>query len=501
MRGLRVLMLFNSPIFLFAFLPATFAMFFLLARASAVLARAWLAAASLFFYAWWNPPYLLLLLFSAGVNYGIGLPLRRSGINPATRKLLLWCGIAFNLLVLGYFKYFAFLASIVTGYPPPLPGEGGILLPLAISFFTFQKIAFLADSYGGRIKDGTVLDYLLFVSFFPQLIAGPIVHYNEVVPQYRDPRIYRINADNVAEGLAVFLLGLAKKVVLADTLARYADAGFGSAAAGIELSLVVAWMATIAYALQLYFDFSGYSDMAVGLARMFNVKLPLNFDAPYQATNIIEFWRRWHMTLSRFLRDYVYIPLGGNRHGVARRYMNVMLTMVIGGIWHGAGWTFLLWGALHGLYLLVNHFWRARVGSLGMGRLGLAASCTVTLIAVLFAWVPFRAADLTTAIDIYRGMLGFNGAVLPNQILDLIPILRTCFEGMTVLPGMPDQTVMGFVDGCVLIALGIAVALAGRPVHRMTERARLVTIVLSFGFVVQKVIFSPDIAPFLYFQF
>ena len=494
-------MLFNSPIFLFAFLPLTFAVFFALARVSEIAARAWLAAASLFFYAWWNPPYLLLLLFSAGVNYGIGLKLRREDVTPDTRKALLAAGIAFNLLLLGYFKYFAFLMSIVTGLPPPHPGEGGILLPLAISFFTFQKIAFLVDTYQGRIKNGSLLNYLLFVSFFPQLIAGPIVHYNEVVPQYRDPRTYRLDADNVAEGLTVFLLGLAKKVVLADSLAPYADAGFGAAASGTEVSLVTAWIATAAYALQLYFDFSGYSDMAIGLARMFNVKLPLNFDAPYQAANIIEFWRRWHMTLSRFLRDYVYIPLGGNRRGPARRYVNVMLTMVIGGLWHGAGWTYVLWGALHGLYLLINHAWRAKVGAIGAGRVGVVAAHVATLTAVLFAWVLFRATDLTTAGNVYRGLLGFNGAYLPNQVLDLMPALRALFDGRVVLDGLPEATVMSFVDGCVLIALGAAVALLGRPIHRLSEKAKLVAIGLSFAFVVQEVIFAPGIAPFLYFQF
>ena len=310
--------------------------------------------------------YLLLLLFSAGVNYGIGLPLRRSDVDPATRKLLLWAGIAFNLLLLGYFKYFAFLASIVTGVDPPAPGEGGILLPLAISFFTFQKIAFLVDSYGGRIKDGTVLDYLLFVSFFPQLIAGPIVHYNEVVPQYRDSRIYRINADNVAEGLTIFLLGLAKKVVLADTLARYADAGFDNAACGdravagrrVDERRWPMRFSSISISPAIPTWRSGLRACSTSSCRSISTR-------PTKPSNIIEFWRRWHMTLSRFLRDYVYIPLGGNRHGVARRYVNVMLTMVIGGIWHGAGWTFLLWGALHGLYLLVNHSWRAQIGPLG----------------------------------------------------------------------------------------------------------------------------------------
>jgi len=327
-------MLFNSQVFLLAFLPAALAGFYVLAKLSPQLARIWLVSASLFFYAWWNPPYVFLLLGSALVNFALGRLLQGetgSLQSPVLRKATLVGGLTFNLVLLGYFKYFVFLlgtAADILGRPIAV---SGIVLPLAISFYTFQKIGYLVESYSGRIRDASFLNYLLFVSFFPQLIAGPIVRYDEVVPQFRDARTFRFYGPGFAEGLTIFLLGLAKKVVLADEFSRYADAGFAGAAAGHNISLAVAWISAIAYSLQIYFDFSGYSDMAVGLGRMFNVYLPVNFNSPYQADCIIDFWRRWHMTLSRFLRDYVYIPLGGNRRGSSRRYINVILTMVIGG--------------------------------------------------------------------------------------------------------------------------------------------------------------------------
>lgn len=476
-------MLFNSQIFLFAFLPITFAVFFLIGAWSTVGARLWLAAASLFFYAWWNPLYLILLLGSAAFNYAIGLRLQapEGARSAGSRKFLLCLGLAFNILLLGYFKYLAFLLSIVADISGARIEAGGILLPLAISFFTFQKIAYLVDSYYGKVRGLSFLDYILFVSFFPQLIAGPIVHYSEIVPQFREQRTYRVDAANLSDGLTIFLLGLAKKVVLADQFGSYADGVFRSAALGADPSFVVAWIGALAYTLQLYFDFSGYSDMAIGLARMFNVRLPLNFDSPYQAKSIIDFWRRWHMTLSRFLRDYVYIPLGGNRRGSWRRYANVLLTMVIGGLWHGAAWTFVLWGALHGLYLLVNHLWRALGGHRRGQGFGIVAQ-GATLLAVIVAWVLFRSQDLATAARLYRGMLGWNGMVLPEQILAFVPPLRAVFGGVGVLPGLADASVMGTVVAFAMLGLGFAIVLLAPNLHRMGPRARLAAIVLCFAF-------------------
>ncbi len=246
---------------------------------------------------------------------------------------------------------------------------------LAISFFTFQKIAYLVDSYLGKVKEKSFINYVLFAAFFPQLIAGPIVHYSEMFPQFKKPDTYHFQWPRFTDGLTLFLLGLAKKVVLADEFARYSDVVFNGAQAGAAITLVPAWVGALSYTLQLYFDFSGYSDMAIGLAKMFNIELPLNFWSPYKAGSIIEFWRRWHMTLSRFLRDYVYIPLGGNRGGPVRRYRNLLLTMLVGGIWHGAGWTYVIWGALHGVALAANRLWESRwfrprpqVAALSRGR-------------------------------------------------------------------------------------------------------------------------------------
>lgn len=495
-------MLFNSKIFLFAFLPVTLALFFIIGRTSILFARLWLIFASLFFYAWWNPPYVLLLLASATFNYWVGQTLQNDGLKKnGSRKLLLCFGLTFNVILLGYFKYFSFIIGIVTGLSGHKAADLDIVLPLAISFYTFQKVAYLVDSYLGKINEKSYLNYILFVSFFPQLIAGPIVHWSEVFPQFRDSRTYRVNGENVADGMTIFIIGLTKKVVLADEFARYANAGFNSAADGSVLTLVPAWLAALAYTLQLYFDFSGYSDMAIGLSRMFNVILPINFNSPYKATNIIEFWRRWHMTLSRFLRDYVYIPLGGNRAGLARRYANLLLTMVIGGLWHGAAWTFVLWGALHGFYLLANYGWRSISGGIKGGRVGVACSHALTLSAVIIAWVLFRSNDAAAALRIYEGMIGYNGAVLPEQILVFAPWLRIGFNGASSVSGLVDSTVMGTVVSFAMLGVGLSITLVAPALHQISKPVRLALVVISFAFAVQKVIFSADISPFLYFQF
>jgi D-alanyl-lipoteichoic acid acyltransferase DltB (MBOAT superfamily) len=494
--------LFNSPIFLFGFLPVAFSLFFLLAKQSHFAARIWLILSSLFFYAWWNPPYVLLLLASATFNYFVGQRLQnRPAHKQKSKQRLLFLGLTFNILLLGYFKYLGFLLAVIFGYPIQRPEGNSVVLPLAISFYTFQKIAYLVDSYLGRIKEKSFSNYLLFVSFFPQLIAGPIVHYSEVFPQFRDPKTYRLDLANVTEGLTILLLGLAKKVILADEFARHADAGFNSVSNGLDISLFAAWATTLSYTLQIYFDFSGYSDMAIGLARMFNVRLPLNFDAPYQAANIIEFWRRWHMTLSRFLRDYVYIPLGGNRRGLLRRHANLLLTMIIGGLWHGAAWTFVLWGALHGLYLLINHMWRSIVGHDGHGRGYAIFARALTLLAVIVAWVLFRAIDLSSALRLYEGMLGWNGAILPEQILSIMPALRNTFTGIGNIPGLADTSVMGTLELTVMLALGIGIALYSPTLYSMSQRTRLVLVGFSFAFVIQKIFFGNAASPFLYFQF
>ncbi len=408
-------MLFNSIEYVFFFLPASLAVYFVLAgRADAVYSRAWLAAASLFFYAWWKVEYLALILLSIAVNYLLAGRILRLAGTPGARTALI-AGIVFDVGLLGVFKYTGFVVDNVN-WLLGVPVWGvELVLPLAISFFTFQQIAYLCDCYREPARHYAFLDYVLFVSFFPQLIAGPIVHHREMMPQYLDPARRRFVAGNVACGLFIFGLGLFKKLVVADTFAGWADAGFDGSG---ELTLFPAWAAALSYTFQLYYDFSGYADMAIGAALMFNFRLPVNFDSPYRALDIQDFWRRWHMTLSRWLKEYVYIPLGGNRAGEPRLYANLLLTFVIGGLWHGAGWTFVLWGALHGVAVVVHRLWRR----LGL-RLPAAAAWLLTFLFVVFAWVFFRAESLPAALRVLQGMLGLNGAVLaPGFLAEATPL-------------------------------------------------------------------------------
>src|SRR5437899_3615727 len=346
-------MLFSSYTFLFQFLPATVLAFAAARRHSPRAGIMVLAGASLFFYGAWRPVYLLLLIASIAINFTLGLRMA----DPLRRRAAGSFGVALNLAVLCYFKYTNFLfdsLNMLTGAPLPFVN---IILPLGISFFTFQQIAYLVDVMRGAKVERDIVSYTLFVSFFPHLIAGPLVHHAEMIPQFKRGRTGRA-ALLAARGLANFAAGLFKKVVSADNLPQFVSPVFAHLDAGGGVTTTWAWLATLSYTLQIYFDFSGYSDMAIGLALLFGIRLPVNFNSPYKSASIIEFWRRWHISLSRFLRDYLYIPLGGNRKGRTRRYVNLLITMLLGGIWHGAGWTFAIWGALNGLYLTINQAWR-----------------------------------------------------------------------------------------------------------------------------------------------
>jgi len=410
-------MLFNSYVFIFAFLPVVMLGFYLVGRSSHALAALWLAAASLFFYGWWDVRYVGLLLASIAFNYGAGFLIgHRASQKKRSPKLLLAAAIAVNLSFLAYFKYANFFVDNLNQLTGSSVTLATVILPLGISFFTFTQIAFLVDTYQGKVKEFNFVHYALFVTYFPHLIAGPVLHHAEMMPQFARRTVCRINWDNVAVGLSIFVLGLAKKVLLADSVADFSTPVFDSVKAGGQPMLVEAWVGALAYTLQLYFDFSAYSDMAIGLSLMFNVRLPLNFNSPYKATSIIEFWRRWHMTLSRFLRDYLYIPLGGSRSGVTRRYANLMLTMLLGGLWHGAGWTFVIWGALHGSYLLINHAWRGIKQNMGWGdggRLTALSAGALTFLSVVVGWVFFRADSISSALTMLHGMVGMNGVSLP----------------------------------------------------------------------------------------
>ncbi len=438
-------MLFNSYEFIFAFLPLTIAAFYLFGAFSRTWSLRWLILASFFFYAWWRPLNVLLIAPSILVNFALARMLLRLGDNEQrqrARTAVLVVGIAFNIAFLGYFKYTNFLGNTINDVFGANLVLTQIILPLGLSFITFQKIAFLIDVHSGRIKSFTLQDYCLFVLFFPQLIAGPIVHYREMMPQFHDTTS-RFDKQNFAVGLTLFFFGLFKKVVLADNIALLVTPIYEHAAAGQSTSLLMAWMAAIGFTLQIYFDFSGYTDMALGAARCFGIRLPPNFNSPFKASSIIDFWLRWHMTLTRFLTAYIYNPvvlaltrrrLAAGRPGFSAKHATVgafvqllmfptLMTMFISGFWHGAGYLFIVWGLLHGAYLTINHGWRVIAPKLWpdkaryarvMNPVGLA----LTFVAVATSMVFFRSATMPAALNVVTGMIGLNGVALPQPIYE-----------------------------------------------------------------------------------
>jgi len=447
-------MLFNSFSFLFLFLPIVTLGFFALARRNQVLAAGWLAAASLVFYGWWAVEYIPLLLASILFNYGAGWHIGHTE-GPARKHWLTFAVVA-DLALLAYFKYADFfIDSVNTAAGTDWPLQN-VILPIGISFFTFTQIAFLVDTYQGKVTEYRFAHYLLFVTYFPHLIAGPVLHHKEMMPQFDQSATYSPSRANFAIGMSIFAIGLAKKVLIADNLAPHAGFFFDG---NDNPSLLIAWGGVLAYTFQLYFDFSGYSDMAIGLSRLFGIRLPLNFHSPYKAANIIEFWRRWHMTLSRFLRDYLYIALGGNRHGDARRYFNLMATMVLGGLWHGAGWNFVIWGFLHGAYLMGNHAWAALAARLRIdtaGRAWTVFGVALTFLSVCVAWVFFRATDLDRATTIVQGLFGAFGVGLPDSIGNRLGGLRASLEQLGIGFYLGGGT--RFIQTWSWVALGAAIA-------------------------------------------
>jgi len=396
-------MLFNSQLFLLVFLPVTLIAFYAAARHRTA-RQLVLVGASLAFYAAWNWRFLPVLLGLLFLNWWIGRRYAETGRNG-------WpvAGIVLNLLVLAVFKYANFLAGSLAALFGTTHRPWAIILPLGISFFVFQKISYLADlrmrgpDYARAHRYG-LLDFSEFVTFFPALVAGPLVRHDEIIPQFERPVLTGETAENLSRGAMLFLIGLVKKAGIADTISVICDPLFAQAAAGTALNGAEAWAAAGSYTLQIFFDFSGYSDMALGLALMFGLRLPVNFDVPYRATSIRDFWRRWHITLSRFLRDYLYIPLGGNRRGQARQIANLVVTMLLGGLWHGAAWTFVAWGGLHGLGLAANHLWQ-RAGL----RMPPVLGWLCTLLFVMIGWVLFRSPDFATAWHVLRAMAFGNG--------------------------------------------------------------------------------------------
>jgi D-alanyl-lipoteichoic acid acyltransferase DltB (MBOAT superfamily) len=390
------------------------------------LAVSWLVGASFFFYGWWNPPYVLLLLGSIIFNYAAGISL-----SEKQRRGTLIIGVTANLGLLGYFKYSNFFIDNINVLIGSDIIFNQVILPLAISFFTFQQITYLVDSYRGESRENSFLHYCLFVTFFPQLIAGPIVHHREMLPQFAKDSLYKLNPKNLSVGAIIFIIGLFKKIVLADGMAFYASPIFTQAELNEPLTFLGAWAGALAYTLQLYFDFSGYADMAIGIARMFGIILPANYLSPYKATSIIEFWRRWHMTLSRFFRDYLYLPMGGNRKGAFGNMCNLLIVMLLGGLWHGASWTFIIWGGINGMGIALNHGFRSIRSSLGHDLskthvLGQSASWCLTFVFIVFAWVIFRSESVNGAHNMFQAMLGLKGLLFP-EFVDYQLLGALCF--------------------------------------------------------------------------
>jgi alginate O-acetyltransferase complex protein AlgI len=499
-------MIFSSWQFILVFLPTSFFVYFWLNHRRLITAgKVWLVAASLFFYAYWDMAYLPLILGSIFLNFAIGSGLAKGhpkslneNVKPqhaVNRKIVLAMGIVANLLLLGYYKYTDFLLSnvnFVLGTTHPLPH---IVLPLAISFFTFTQIVYLVDSYRGETAEYDLLNYSLFVTFFPHLIAGPIVHHRQIMPQFASRWTLLQRNSNILKGLFIFAIGLFKKVVIADSFEVWASAGFDG---GQVLGFYAAWATSLSYTFQLYFDFSGYCDMAIGASLLFNIWLPINFNSPYKALDIQDFWRRWHITLSSFLRNYLYIPLGGNRYAPYRTYLNLFITFVLGGLWHGATGMFLMWGALHGCAVAIHRLWK------GFGRpLPPVLAWLVTFCFVNVAWVFFRAKTLDDAIRVLRGMVDFRtvfsnphataltadlawGGRLSDSLLQIMPA--------SLVGQLP--TYLALLAAFVLIAqknsLEIASGTIGTP--KLIYGAALFSIAMYFTLAATSTVF-------LYFNF
>lgn len=424
-------MLFNSPEFLFLFLPSVLALLFFLGRKRITLIHPFLIAASLCFYAWWSLTDTIWLVLSVLGNFFLAALMRRAKAAGKPRaNLLLYLGVAANLSLLGVFKYAAFFCEVLGIDAHIQPA-----LPLGISFFTFTQIAFLIHTAREEASPPSFSVYALFVTFFPHLIAGPVYHHREMFPQFAAPGLGRFSSRAVAAGLTLFAIGLAKKMFLADPLSQYVEPVFVAASQGQQPAFLECWGAALAYSFQLYFDFSGYMDMAAGIAFMAGVRLPMNFFSPYKAANISDFWRRWHITLSRFFRDYVYIPLGGNRRGFLRKQGNLLLTMVLCGLWHGGGWTFILWGAMHGAFLAIHQGWRRLLPLFSKAEIspcGAAAGRVLTFFCVVIAWTVFRAEQPDTAWAMLKGLAGFHGLDLPAAWLTALGLPGEVLAGWGV---------------------------------------------------------------------
>lgn len=477
-------MLFTSYVFILGFLPVVFFGFvWLRGRSARRAAIVWIVFASAFFYGWWSWKHLALLVGLLIFNYAAGFPVRALR-GTAGGRIVLGGAIAANLGALAWFKYAAFFGGILAPGLASAWRLEAIVLPLAISFFTFQKIAYLADVWSGEVEPPGFWEFCFFVLFFPQLVAGPIVHCKDIVPQIRSPAWARLDERDVAAGWTIFLIGLCKKAFLADPLSTPADLVFGLAAEGTAPAFERAWLGTLAFAFQIYFDFSAYSDMAIGLALMFGVRLPVNFNSPYKAADPVEFWRRWHISLSTWLRDYLYVPLGGNRVSRSRRALNVMIVMALGGLWHGASWTFLVWGVLHGIMILAAQGLRERFGE-PRSHLRLATG-GATFVFVVLAWVLFRSPDFSTATVMFGALAEVAAAGGTTSIREWAPVALAA-----AICWLAPNTMRIFA----------LVADRGAPAPVWLWRPNAAWAVLAAAAFVAFLAYVPAGAPFIYFQF
>lgn len=487
-------MLFNSIVFIFLFLPISiYVYYFLTAHRIIIGARVWLVAASLFFYAYWKLSYLPLILISMAFNFSLGTILAprhnrvARTIDTTQKRCILAFGIVANLASLAYFKYADFMIDNYNLLFDDDLKHLKIALPLAISFFTFQQIAYLVDSYKGLTKEHDILSYMLFVTFFPQLIAGPIVAHYEMMPQFRAKKNLVLNYRHVYNGIILFVIGLFKKIVIADTFSYYATIGFDKLG---NLTMFEGWFTSLSYTLQIYYDFSGYCDMALGCALLFNIKLPINFNSPYKALNIQDFWRRWHITLSRFLRDYLYIPLGGNRRGEAHACANVFTVFLLGGLWHGAAWTFVVWGALHGIANIICRLWhKTRI------NMPKWMAWMITFNFVNIAWIFFRAKSFSSALKVLKAM--FEGPIIEHdqwwrfkyQLPDFLEISSNMIYAVILL-----------IIGCVILPNSLQIP----PYLQPTSRKKKIVCAFGLAFVSVGLLCKMIIIPyteFIYFNF
>jgi D-alanyl-lipoteichoic acid acyltransferase DltB (MBOAT superfamily) len=484
-------MLFNSYEFIFIFLPLAFGVYFFLnAKVSALSAKIWIIFASLFFYSWWNINYLPLIILSILVNFFISQALMKE---PKAKKFYLLTGLAFNIGLLGYFKYMDFFISNWNwGFSADIPLLH-LALPLAISFYTLQQIAYLVDSYGGLVKEKNFLNYTLFVTFFPQLIAGPIVHHKEMMPQFASEKNNSLNYNNIAAGFFIFSLGLFKKIIIADTFAQWTNAGYAHADV---LNMLEAWVTSLSYTFQLYFDFSGYTDMAIGAALLFNIKLPQNFNSPYKATGFIDFWQRWHMTLTRFITTYIYKPFLKSLGKVSfeKAMFASIFTMLIAGIWHGAAWTFVLFGLLHGLGITINHYWKK-----SKIKMPTWLAWFITFNFLNLSFVIFRAPNMQTATEVFSAMFGGNGLVLSEKYFSFLSSFEgSFFKFSAVFPHIEGSSIT-----TVAIILALMTVLAFKNSTAFLKEFQSTRLSLAFGLFlfILATSFMSRISEFLYFNF